>query len=103
MNEEILKEILEALKAATDEIFLEQQAKLHVVSGDVEPWLSNAFDTAMEKLAALMVSILEKQPKLEIESLKMKDGTVYDASKLADDYETFLALMKVYKYINENH
>ena len=97
------EEIMKALQDATDAIFLEQQAKLHVISGDIEPWLANTFDGTLEKLADVMANILEKQPKLEIESVTMQDGTVYDAKKLADDYETFLALRKVHEYINENH
>ena len=96
-------EIMKALEDATDEIFLEYQNKLHVLSGDISPIASDIFYEALGKLADAMVMILEAQPKLEIESVKMQDGTVYDASKLADDYETFLELRKLQEYINENH
>lgn len=97
------EKILEDLRAATDEIFLEWQAKLHVMSGDVSPMNGLAFDQALERLTDVMVDIINNQPKLDIANVVMKDGTVYDADKLADSYEVFQALMTVRDHIKETH
>ena len=94
------EEIMKALQDATDAIFLEQQAKLHVISGDVEPWLANTFDATLEKLADVMANILEKQPKLKITDIGMGDVS-YPADELANDYEVFLALKTIQDHIEK--
>ena len=94
------EKILEDLRAATDEIFLEWQAKLHVTSGDVSPMNGLAFDQALERLTDVMVEIINNQPKLKITDVGMGDVS-YPADVLANNYEVFLALCKIQEYIEK--
>jgi len=93
-------EIIKALTDATDEIFLEWQAKLHVISGDIAPDMSLLFDNQIERLTDTIVNILEKQPKLGITNVWLNNRN-YDAKELADDHETLLALKKIQEKIEE--
>ncbi len=95
------EKIKEALIAATDEIFLEWQAKLHVVSGDVEPLVSVEFDSMLDKVADQMVEILNHQPKLGIVKLEMTDGQIVDLSKESLGCDMVLKLSEVENYLKE--
>ena len=97
---EMREEIIKALTDATDEIFLEWQAKLHVISGDITPDMSLLFDNQIERLTDTIVNILEKQPKLGITNVWINNRN-YDAKELADDHETLLALKKIQEKIEE--
>lgn len=95
------EKIKEALIAATDEIFLEWQAKLHVVSGDVEPLVSVEFDSMLDKVSDQMVSILNNQPKLGVVKLEMLDGQIVDLSKESLACDMILKLSEVENYLRE--
>ena len=97
---EMKEDITKALTDATDEIFLEWQAKLHVISGDITPDMSLLFDNQIERLTDTIVNILEKQPKLGITNVWINNRN-YDAKELADDHETLLALRKIQEKIEE--
>lgn len=96
------EKIVKALTDATDEIFLEMQGKLHVVEGCVAPDAAFELENAIGKLADIMVTILDNQPKLAITSIAIGNMS-FDATTLANDYETFLALKKIEETIKENH
>lgn len=96
------EKILESLRAATDEIFLEWQAKLHVTSGDVSPWNGQLFDEALERLTEVMVDIINNQPKLKITDIGMGDVS-YPADELANNYEVFLALKTIQDHIEKGN
>lgn len=95
--------IYEALIAATDEIFLEWQAKLHVISSDVDPITVAEFTCDVTSLANVMCRMLEAQPKLDIASITMADGTVYNASELANKVGVFETLATLHGQIKEYH
>lgn len=95
------EKIKEQLIAATDEIFLEWSAKLHVTSGDIEPLVAFRFDTEIEKLAQTMENILEAQPKLGITKLQMLDGTEVDLSKMSLGYDETQKLVEIERYLRE--
>ena len=96
----MIESIKKALHDATDEIFLEWQAKLHVVSGDITPFASLELDNTIEKLAKIMADVIETQPKLKITDIGMGDVS-YPADELANDYEVFLALKTIQEHIKE--
>lgn len=96
------EKILEDLRAATDEIFLEWQAKLHVTSGDVNPWNGMVFEQTLEHLTEIMVDILNNQPKLKITDIGMGDVS-YPADELANNYEVFLALKTIQDHIEKGN
>ena len=98
---EMKEEIKEALVAATDKVFLEWQIKLHVVSGDIEPWIAMNFDDMLDKLAEQMVEILKRQPKLGVTKLEMLDGQVVDISNADLGPDIILKLADVEKYLRE--
>lgn len=93
--------IKEQLIAATDEIFLEWQAKLHVTSGDIAPLVAFRFDEEIEELAQTMENILKAQPKLGITKLQMLDGTEVDLSKMSLGYDETQKLVEVEQYLRE--
>lgn len=96
------EKILEDLRAATDEIFLEWQAKLHVTSGDVNPWNAISLDEALERLTEVMIEIINNQPKLKITDIGMGDVS-YPADELANNYEVFLALKTIQDHIEKGN
>ena len=95
------EKIKEALVAATDEIFLEWQVKLHVVSGDADPITVSNFDTFLDKLAEMMVAILEQQPKLGVIKLGMEDGQIVDLVNADLGCDIILKLAEVERYLRE--
>ena len=95
------EEIKKALVDATDEIFLKWQIKLHVVSGDIEPWTAINFDDMLDKVAEQMVEILKQQPKLGVTKLEMLDGQVVDLSNADLGSDIMLKLADVEKYLRE--
>lgn len=100
--DEMEKQIEETLTAAVDDIFLTYQAKLHVISGDITPMDSVALESRIAELAVLIKSILDYERKLSITNI-WKDGQVYDAQELANDYETFDLLRQLQEKIEEKH
>ena len=100
--DEMKEKIKELLVVATDEIFLEWQAKLHVTSGDNDPWDVMVFNRTLDQLTDLMVDMLNKQPKLKITDIGMGDVS-YPTSELAKDLDTFELLRKLQEKIEENH
>lgn len=94
--------IKELLVATTDEIFLEWQSKLHITSGDNDPWDVMVFNHTLDQLTDLMVDMLNKQPKLKITDIGMGDIS-YPADELANDYETFNLLRQLQEKIEEKH
>lgn len=95
------EEIKEALVAATDEIFLKWQTKLHVISGDVNPLVAYDFDETLNKLAGQMVEILNHQPKLGVVKLEMMDGQIVDLSDVDMGYDIIFKLADVVEYLRE--
>jgi hypothetical protein len=95
--------IYDALEIATTGIFHDWQEKLHILSGDIDPIKELEFDDAMHKLANIMGDILEAQPKLDIASITMADGTVYNASELANKAGVFETLATLRGQIKEYH
>lgn len=95
------EEIKKALVDATDEIFLKWQIKLHVVSGDIEPWTAINFDDMLDKVAGQMVEILKQQPKLGVTKLEMLDGQIVDLSNADLGSDIILKLADVEKYLRE--
>ena len=95
------EEIKKALVDATDEIFLNWQVKLHVVSGDVDPLTAVAFDLLLDNVTEKMVEILKHQPKLGVVKLEMLDGKVVDLSKAEIGCDIILKLADVEKYLRE--
>lgn len=95
------EKIKEALIAATDEIFLEWQVKLHVVSGDVDPMIAKTFDEMLDQVAGQMVYILKVQPKLGVVKLEMLDGQIVDLSNADINCDVVMKLAEVEKYLRE--
>ncbi len=95
------EKIKEALVAATDEIFLEWQDKLHVVSGDNEPWVVHIFNQMIDKLANQMAEMLKQQPKLGVIKLEMMDGQIVDLSNENLGCDIIQKLADVEKYLRE--
>ncbi len=93
--------IKKALIEATDEIFLEAQAKLHIVSGDNSPMMVYRFDELIEQLAEQMDCMLQEQPKLGIAKLEMLDGTEINLAKTELGCDIVLKLAEVEKYLRE--
>lgn len=93
--------IKKALIEATDEIFLEAQAQLHIVSGDNSPMMVYRFDELIEQLAEQMDCMLQEQPKLGIAKLEMLDGTEVDLSKMSLGYDETQKLVEVEQYLRE--
>ena len=93
--------IKEQLIAARDEIFLEWQAKLHVVSGDVDPLVSLRFDKEINELAETMETILEAQPKLGIDYLGLFNGIEVTLKNVELSEEMVQKLAEVEKYLRE--
>jgi len=96
MKEKIIKELTDAI----DEIFLEEQARSHVISGDISPSDSITLDKQIELIAEMIIKILKKQPKLEISHIWLNNKS-YDANELANDYETFQALKTIQEKIEK--
>ena len=95
--------IKEQLIAATDEIFLEWQAKLHVVSGDNSPMTVYKFDELIDQLVEQMELMLFEQPKLGIAEIKMLDGTEINLTKMELGCDMVLKLAEVEKYLRERN
>lgn len=93
--------IKEQIKAAMDEIFLDWQAKLHVISGDVSPELAIIFDEKVDKLACLISIIIADQPRLGITKFTMLDGTEINLSKVELGYDEVQKLAEVERYLRE--
>lgn len=93
------EKIKEALFNACDEIFLEWQAKLHIVSGDNTPLNVLFYDEIIDKLAEHMMCMLKEQPKLGITKLEMLDGQVADLSKVSMGPDMIKKLAEVEKYL----
>ena len=101
MSMEMKEDIKEALIDATDKIFLKWQAKLHVVSGDIDPWSQINLDNTLDKAADQMVEILNKQPKLGVVKLEMLDGQIVDLSNADISNDTVIKLADIEKYLRE--
>ena len=101
MSMEMKEDIKKALIDATDEIFLKWQAKLHVVSGDIDPWSQINFDNTLDKIAFQMVEILNQQPKLGVVKLEMLDGQIVDLSNADMSCDIVIKLADVEKYLSE--
>lgn len=95
------EEIKEALVAATDEIFLKWQTKLHVISGDVDPWIAISFDDMLDKVAEKMIEILKQQPKLGVTKLEMLDGQIVDLSNVDMGYDIVRKFADIEEYLRE--
>ena len=95
------EDIKNALVNVIDEIFLEWQAKLHVVSGDIEPLDAMRFDDLLDKVAEQMVEILNKQPKLGVVKIEMMDGQIVDLSKINIGCDIIQKLSDVEMYLRE--
>ena len=100
--DEIKEKIVKSLTDEVDAIFLETQAKLHVVSGDITPLDSVALETKIAELADIIVRVLEYEKKLTITTI-CKDGKEYDAQQLANNMETFDLLRQLQEKIEEYH
>lgn len=94
------EEIVKALRDAVDEIFLEWQAKLHITSGDISPQQAMCYEEELDRLAELIKSILEMQPKVRITSVLM-DAMSYKVDDFATDYNTIQALKVIQDKIEE--
>ena len=100
--DEMKEKIVKSLTDEVDAIFLEAQAKLHVVSGDITPLDSVTLENKIAELADIIVRVLEYERKLSITNI-WKDGQNYDAQELANDYETFDLLRQLQEKIEEKH
>lgn len=96
----MIESIKKALHDATDEIFLEWQSKLHITSGDNDPWDVMVFNHTLDQLTDLMVDMLNKQPKLKITDIGMGDVS-YPVDELANNYEVLMALKTIQNHIEE--
>lgn len=95
------EKIKEQLINATDEIFLEWQSKLHIISGDCDPLVSYGFYELIDQLAKQMVFILENQPKLNISKLTMIDGSEINLSDINLGYDIVQKLVDVEQYLKK--
>lgn len=95
------EKIKEALRSATDDIFLEWQAKLHIISGDVEPLMCCHFDTLLDELSKQMVSMINEMPKLGITHIELLDGRIINLSDKNLGYDEVQKLAEVEKALRE--